>query len=523
MRNCATGSPISPTFSTAHVPSGFRIEHSVFVSTGGQKATVYPCPTPAQYHERLRIEKSGRGRKLVGVREISTANLDQRLPPPMDTKYINPGPRVPNAIFARKHHIEDEYKPLPNQVQNGAALPSADEKVLQPYAELRNDALATVSKLPGAETLKECDRQHQELQAIGAYIRSYKAPATPGLFFDSGLDFKWGDGSLRLMTAKQSDRLGDNEEPVNIAFAQRNSMFGETVGIEADKEHSILRENEEPNSLCFTVRSEDGSQVVADDHKGKATSSSTQEGDTTFDGGKGEMNISVIEDGLAKTFISTQEWTQNWRSRAGKLTTFDGSADDFDFLPQSDHINNTTIRERSFALPRFYHSMDVNQGQTRLPVTSVSSAQVKPLHVRKLPPQTHIARDQQSSNDRNPQLGSSEKPIYPPRTSSICSHKTYCDPATFQPPTTRDKTASVPPGSEEYSIATSGQGHYTSYYSTDAHSTDINTGGSTVSSTKSQYLSDTSSAIMGDFVPIDSPNMAGLQPTMEPTKVSLQG
>lgn len=170
--------------------------------------------------------------------------------------------------------------------------PSADEKVLQRYAVLRNDAIATLSKLPDAERLKDCDKQHQEWQAVGTHIRSYKAPAMSGLFFDSGLDFKWGDGSLRLTTAKQSDRLGVNEELVNIAFDQHDSIFWGTVGIEADKEHSILMENEEANSLCFTVRSEDGSQVVADDHKRKATSS-TQEGDTTLDGGRDEMNISV--------------------------------------------------------------------------------------------------------------------------------------------------------------------------------------------------------------------------------------
>ena len=82
------------------------------------------------------------------------------------------------------------------------------------------------------------------------------------------------------------------------------------MDIEADKEHSILMEKEEGNSLCFTVRWEDASQVVADSHKGKATSSSTQEGDLTFDGGKDEMNVSVIKDGLANTLISTQEWTQ---------------------------------------------------------------------------------------------------------------------------------------------------------------------------------------------------------------------
>jgi hypothetical protein len=311
---------------------------------------------------------------------------------------------------------------------------------------------------------------------------------------------------------------------VNISVAQQDSMFGETAGPKGDEKKSTLGENEEASPFRLTPKSEHSWFVVTDEPEDKPASSSTQERYTTFEVEKAETNVSMIEDVLASTFISTQEWMQDWKSRRAKLTTFDGPADDFDFLPeqQSDHINNTTICEGSSAPPLFNRSMEVNQGQTRLPATSFSSAMVKPLHVHKALSQSPIARSQQSSNDHNSRRGSSEKPFYPPRSSSICSHKKYRDPAAFQPSTTRANTPSVSLDSEEYSIATNGQRHYPSYSSADAQSTDINTGRSTISSTKSRYLSDTSSAIMGDFVPIDSPNMAGLQPTMEPLKVPLQ-
>ena len=471
---------ISPTLSSAHVALDFCIDHSVFVSAGGQKSTLYSCPTPAQYHERLWDDKWGRGGKLVGVREVSTANLDGKLPRPIDTEYIKPGFRVPNAMFARKHHTEDESKPLPDKVQNGATCPTADERVFQRFKELRNDALVAVSKLPGVENLKAYDRQCQESRAIRAYMQSYEPPATPGLFFDSNLDFKWENGTSPLTTAEQPDRFDVNEELVNAASTQQHSVFGETVDVLADKECFILEQIGEASSLRLTSRSKCAWAVVAEDAAGNANYSSTQERDPISDDGNDVTDNFVIKDDPANNFLSSQERTQKRLSQRIKLMTFDGRADNVNFLPQPNHINNTIIPERNSAAPRFDLPMDINQSQTRLPATSLSSARVKPLHVRKNSSQVHLERDQQSSNNHDFRGGSSGKPVYPPRTSSICSHEKYRDPATLQPLATRANTLVAPLNSEEYSIATSGQGHYTSYYSTDAHSADITTGRSTV-------------------------------------------
>jgi hypothetical protein len=209
---------------------------------------------------------------------------------------------------------------------------------------------------------------------------------------------------------------------------------------------------------------------------------------------------------------------------AYELTTFDGPTDDFDFFPidkQSNNINNTST-ERSSAPPRFNPSMDGDQGHARLPATSSSSAWVKSLHARKVLSQTHIERSQPSLNNHDFYQNISETPVYPPRASSTRSHPSYCDPVPSQPQATRTKTPYPPLNSEQPSIATGSQGTYHTFKSTDARFTASNPGRLTVSRKKSRYLSDSSSAIIGDFVPIDSPNMAGLQSDMSPSHDSFQ-
>jgi hypothetical protein len=150
------------------------------------------------------------------------------------------------------------------------------------------------------------------------------------------------------------------------------------------------------------------------------------------------------------------------------------------------------------------------EGHVRLPAVS---ARVKPLHVHKTPSssQIHSVPSQQVLNNRNSQQSIQETLVHPPRTSSIRNHPSYCDPATSQPHATRAKTPSIPAEIEDSSIATINQGQYHPYTSTDHHPSTTN------SSNKSNYISesDSSSAIMGDFVPIDSPNMAGLQPHLD--------
>ena len=242
----------------------------------------------------------------------------------------------------------------------------------------------------------------------------------------------------------------------------------------------------------------------------------------TSDKGKDTINVSVVDGGLGGT--------QDWIAQGSKLTTFDRRMHEFDFFSKRE-----TIRQRQQSvfwwmklspLPnQFNPSMDRDQRHARLPAASFSSARVKPLHVRKASSssQIHFARSQSSLNNHGSDQSTPEKPVYPPRTSSIRIHSSYCDRITSHPHATRAKTPSIPPNSGESSVSTGSGAYYPSNTSADACSTTGSIGHSTISSSKSRFLSDTSSSIMGDFVPIDSPNMAGLQPDMDPNQGSLRG
>lgn len=204
----------------------------------------------------------------------------------------------------------------------------------------------------------------------------------------------------------------------------------------------------------------------------------------------------------------------------------DGPADDFDFgFPNDnkrDNINNTLFVERKSAPPQFTSSMDGDNGHARLPAASSSSARVKPLQPRKASSQTHLARSKPDSNSHNSHENITEKPAFPPRTSSIRSHPTYCGPATSQPHATQTKPPSHLNG-DESSIAANSSDHRHNNLSTNARSPASSTGQSTNLGLISGLLLGSPSAIMGDFVPIDSPNMAGLTPDLDPADDRLRG
>jgi len=165
-------------------------------------------------------------------------------------------------------------------------------------------------------------------------------------------------------------------------------------------------------------------------------------------------------------------------------------------------MGSLTIYERTSVSSPFTQSMEVNTDKSR------PSAMVRPLHVRKTSSQTH--------NSQDPHRGPAEKAVYPPRTSSIRSN----DNVTAPFPEARAKPSSAPFNREDLLIATSPEGPHFTRPSFDAESMSRDSAGSTISSFQSRIHSDAS--IMGNFVPIDSPNMAGLEPDMEPPKVYLQ-
>jgi hypothetical protein len=196
----------------------------------------------------------------------------------------------------------------------------------------------------------------------------------------------------------------------------------------------------------------------------------------------------------------------------------------FGFLDQNkrNSFNNNSVTQRNSAPPKFTVSMDGDQKNTQLPAASFSSARVKPLQPRKLSSQSHLARSQPESCNHNSHEGiPAEKPTFPPRTSSIRNHPTYCEPPASQHNATRTKTP-LPHVNNESSAAANISGHCHDKISSDPRSTASNTDRPIVLSLP-RYFSDTSSAIMGDFVPIDSPDMAGLTPDLDPADDRLRG
>jgi len=150
--------------------------------------------------------------------------------------------------------------------------------------------------------------------------------------------------------------------------------------------------------------------------------------------------------------------------------------------------------------------MDINQGTGRL----LPSSPPRPLRIRKKPSPARVARSQQQLNNSKPSKPSNN-PSYPPRTSSLRRNN--------------DEDASGRAHRGEKSHRRQKSGHSSTVRSTLSRTEypsifDASTGGSpstarsTVSSYKEHYLSG-SSEIMGNFVPLESTDMAIQLPKAE--------
>jgi hypothetical protein len=110
-----------------------------------------------------------------------------------------------------------------------------------------------------------------------------------------------------------------------------------------------------------------------------------------------------------------------------------------------------------------------------------------------------------------------------PQPTSIPRRPAYPDPSPSQHRSTRIEALSASLNMEQSSTTGTTSGYSHTYLSTDGRSATSDTRHQTMLSNETHYFPETSSAIMGDFVPINSPNMAGLQPNMGSTDSCLQG
>jgi hypothetical protein len=181
---------------------------------------------------------------------------------------------------------------------------------------------------------------------------------------------------------------------------------------------------------------------------------------------------------------------------------------------QSIFDNTTRPHNKSRSAPAVLNSMDQDRGATRLPPRSPNEPE--PLQVRKQSNQLHPARSQQQLPQNNPHQRIYEKPVYPPRKSSMRNRGQSFD--TPQGHSTRRVT---PLGFDDtaQSSLSDHVGYYLSDTSIEAPSTAGNTVRSTLSSFKSSFLSDASPEIMGDFVPINPVHIAYRPATADGSKV----
>lgn len=264
----------------------------------------------------------------------------------------------------------------------------------------------------------------------------------------------------------------------------------------------------------FPVRGEDLSQ----DEQVKDV---TQEGTGSESGQIDSRAVSKWD--MVRKLVSVQEW----ESQKQISLNFDGASDRFSSsAPKFDNkqsryhntIRHSISHSERWSTPSISNSsMDLDRGHARLPALSPTNP--KPLNVRKQSGQVYPTPSQQQSNPYNPSQGHFETPVYPPRISSI--RERWQPNESAQARATRIKTASAVDNSAQSTLSNY-RVHYLSDTSIDVPSTPNTTARSILSSYKESYLSDlpdTSPGIMGDFVPIDSSDMAYRPAKGEDSKV----
>ncbi|KAE8453493.1 hypothetical protein EG329_010354 [Mollisiaceae sp. DMI_Dod_QoI] len=214
-----------------------------------------------------------------------------------------------------------------------------------------------------------------------------------------------------------------------------------------------------------------------------------------------------------------------WRNRHHRCRgNFDGASDEIDeiFLPSlgknnnTNRIHNTIIQDNGYELsicsnaPKEGPAMDLDRDFASYfePTTTL------PLRIYKQASQVRTAQGQQHLGDNNqdkpPHKG---KTAFPPRTSSL--HKSNALPVA-EPLNHREVAHNRQP-SDATSVVPSTLSSYRSECLFDAstgHPSPIDTARSTLSSYKGHHLSG-SSGIIGNFVPITSPNMTISNPIPE--------
>ena len=95
---------------------------------------------------------------------------------------------IPNGSFARKHALLHEDDPLPLEYLHGHPQLTLDEKILKQCIRICGRVMHEVTQLTSSSAWEKIRLQDQEVRGQLARL---EVPLSPGLFYDGGEDYKW--------------------------------------------------------------------------------------------------------------------------------------------------------------------------------------------------------------------------------------------------------------------------------------------------------------------------------------------
>jgi hypothetical protein len=622
--------PTSPAFITgrsasAHLGTAWQIEHSIFVSKGGGDASVLYCPTPEDFHRHLWDPNFGRGGKLVEERRLlmgkhglkgyrggedkvpmSAENIQAKIKIKTRSKFrarcslrrcrerktksastpsvpgsYNARPddfvplpentRIPHGVFARKHGIIPEGDTMPVFILRGERQPTIDEISLKKCEEVFPRAITLAKKLGDLRSLDENDAAELQEKSVDAYLS--QIPSTPGLFFDSGIEYKWDTETTSpqlfpLQFSAPSCIMKENlthDYPKDLphfptasvpnltapglSVTTRSQDPDQNQGMTLDVTHTLSLESHNrdlngppvagwhalPVSTQETVLSKHCSSArpVDCEYEGAPERELKQRhlNAVRSIGGRNDKHptlcghLQARKSGNSPRLVPRIE-RNPLRQRSveqenepgdgpvlvrkartlnrdrGQARSFDGTRDDFHFSydnnsnkqTYSHNTHNTNKLHNKTHNEKFLSAlMDPDQLFTQPPAVSPT----KPLHVRKQSSKTHLERSQQQLSDNNPYKNYSKTPIYPPRTSSIQKFVPCNASEIFQARET------INDSSPTLNSARSTFSSYRGTYLSDTSAEVPSTARTTLERHEAHGISNLTSGIMGDFIPID--------------------
>jgi hypothetical protein len=453
---------------------------------------------------------------------------------------LPPDVELPNPAFARKQDILFRDQPLAGDISEWNLQYTAEEVCKELCFDLWYDASSAYKNLHALGDLSQARRHWLLDEAAAKFLNSYyrgpvtsrRSCLTPGMFFDGGLDFRWEQQVEEIETLSISQNAAsqapDQEspgtgkclpQPLASAKSQDSTSMPKRVSFKHPEKQS-RHQKRGSGRVEFVV-----SEIVLPTWEQSDTAIQEVEGElhvlpkTTYDPSSSQKarnstnqeaipreltddsrSLSTISSRTARSFRVISQWSRNLRRKSFEPRKLRETRRGGISIPKA--TNNITsfggtIDEDTYYSPTLAsssHSMDRDLASTRSP------REPKPLIIRKQP-----SKNQNIASDYD-----FYPPSYSPRASSLRGRPSI----DFD---IRPSHESRPTINSANLVLSSYGEHHSSGYS-DNRST-ISTARSTVSSYKAPHMSKSPEGIMGDFVPINSPDITPV-PAVAPAEVN---